>query len=425
MAPVFFVGKKDSDELRPVMDYREINKWTKQDHNPLPNIRTALENLREGELYSKFDIRWGYKNLRIRKEDQHKAAFKTMFGTYVPKVTYFGLTNALPTFQRIIHQDLRPILQKYPRAFGNYLDDTWIVTRKTPEGRALHRQITHELFDLLESKSYFLKLGKCQFEQESIDLLGWTVGNGEIQIDLNKIAGLKTWPTELTSHKQAQVTMGLMNYIRPAIKGYAEMARPITEAMKKKNLPFKWTEECKKALERLIGIATLEPVLKCPDPGELFELEVDTSAFAVGAVLIQWDEQGRRRHVGYFSKTLNETERNYNIWDRKFMAVILALRFWRHLLQGSPHKVIVLTDHANLQYYRHPQKINRRVAQYIATLADFNIELKHLLGVKNRADPLSRRPDYDDGSSDNKQVTALPDELFIKAIEMTALDKQI
>ena len=107
------------------------------------------------------------------------------------------------------------------------------------------------------------------------------------------------------------------------------------------------------------------------------------------------------------------------------MAVILALRFWRHLLQGSPHKVIVLTDHANLQYYRHPQKINRRVARYIATLADFNLELRHLPGIKNRADPLSRRPDYDDGSNDNEQVTALPDNLFTRMIETMALDQQI
>ena len=61
-----------------------------------------------------------------------------MFGTYIPKVTYFGLTNVPPTFQQIIHQDLQPILQKYPKNFGNYLDDTWIITRKTPEGRALH-----------------------------------------------------------------------------------------------------------------------------------------------------------------------------------------------------------------------------------------------------------------------------------------------
>jgi len=58
-------------------------------------------------------------------------------------------------------------------------------------------------------------------------------------------------------------------------------------------------------------------------------------------------------------------------------------------------------------------------------LADYNLELKHLPGVKNCADPLSRRLDHDDGSSDNKQVMALPNELFTKVIETTALDQQI
>ena len=126
-APVFFVRKKDSEELRPVMDYRELNKWTIKDNNPLPNIRTALESLRGGELFSKFDLRWGYKNLRVKAEDQYKAAFKTIFGTYIPAVTYFGLTNAPPTFQRVITEDLRPILQRYPRNVGNYLDDACVA----------------------------------------------------------------------------------------------------------------------------------------------------------------------------------------------------------------------------------------------------------------------------------------------------------
>jgi len=67
-----------------------------------------------GELFSKFDLQWGYKNLRIKEEDQYKAALKTTFGTYIPKVTYFGLTNAPPMFQQVIHQDLQPVLQKYP-----------------------------------------------------------------------------------------------------------------------------------------------------------------------------------------------------------------------------------------------------------------------------------------------------------------------
>ena len=60
-----------------------------------------------------------------------------------------------------------------------------------------------------------------------------------------------------------------------------------------------------------------------------------------------------------------------------------------------------------------PTKINRRVARFISTLADYDLELKHLPGTKNRADPLSQRPDHDNRSEDNQEVTALPDELFV------------
>ena len=98
--------------------------------------------------------------------------------------------------------------------------------------------------------------------------------------------------------------------------------------------------------------------MKCPDIERPFELEVDASAFAIGAILRQKNDNGKSYDVGYYSKALNETERNYDIWDWEFMAVVFGLRNWQHLLAGSPHEVMVWTDHANLQYYRHPQKIN-------------------------------------------------------------------
>ena len=107
------------------------------------------------------------------------------------------------------------------------------------------------------------------------------------------------------------------------------------------------------------------------------------------------------------------------------MAVIMGLRNWRHLLIGSPYKVIVYTDHANLQYYWHLQKINRCVARYISELADYNIELRHLPGIKNRADLLSQRSDHDDGSKDNESVLVLLEELFARIIKTMALDEQI
>src|SRR6266850_1837189 len=151
-------------------------------------------------------------------------------------------------------------------------------------------------------------------------------------------------------------------------------------------------------------------------------MEVDASAYAVGAILFQKDSQGRKRDVGYYSKALNPAECNYDIWDREFLAVIKALGNWQHILIGTPHKTTVWTDHANLQYYRQLQKVNRRVAQVINFMAEFPLELKHIAGKKNRADPLSRRPDYNDGTKDNEEVVALPESLFIKAIEVTGID---
>ena len=169
----------------------------------------------------------------------------------------------------------------------------------------------------------------------------------------------------------------------------------------------------------------LEPVLYQPDWSKQFELEVDTSLFAIGAVLFQRDEEGRRRPISYFSQALNPAERNYDIWDREFLAVIQGLKHNQHLLVGSPHKVVVLTDHENLVHYRHPQKINRWVARYLHTMADYDLELQHIPGSTNKADVLSRRPDHDNGLKDNEEVVVLPDSLFVRALNAGKKDKRI
>jgi RNase H-like domain found in reverse transcriptase len=129
--------------------------------------------------------------------------------------------------------------------------------------------------------------------------------------------------------------------------------------------------------------------------------------------------------VAYHSWALTPSERNYAVGDREFLAMIEGLKRNRQIVMGSPHKLTLYTDHDNLRFYRHPQKLNRRVAHYIAFLADFNLEIKHLLGRCNQADPLSRHPDYDNGSQDNEEMTALPNSLFINLIKAMALDKQI
>ena len=95
----FQVSKKDSDEMHYIINYQPLNKVTKRDITPLPNLAQCIEDLQGMEVYSKFNIRWGYNNIRIREEDQWKAAFKTCHGLYKPRVMFFSMSNSPAAFQ--------------------------------------------------------------------------------------------------------------------------------------------------------------------------------------------------------------------------------------------------------------------------------------------------------------------------------------
>ena len=82
-------------------------------------------------------------------------------------------------------------------------------------------------------------------------------------------------------------------------------------------------------------------MLQCPDHDQPFELEVDASQYALGAILYQRNDGGKLQAVGYYSQTLNLAECNYNVYDRELLAVIHALTHWRHLLLGVKHQIVV------------------------------------------------------------------------------------
>ena len=138
------------------------------------------------------------------------------------------------------------------------------------------------------------------------------------------------------------------------------------------------------------------------------------SRFALGGVQLQRQEDSKKHPVGYYSATLNEAQRNYDIYKLELLAIAECLKHCRPYLAGSPHEIIVPMDHANLTYWCQPQKISRRIARQVLELEEYNIKLQHVPGKNNgRADALSRRPDYDQGTADNQNVTVLPNKLFI------------
>jgi hypothetical protein len=199
------------------------------------NIRTILELLTGKELFSKFDIKWGYKNIHIAEEDQHKAALKTTFGTYIPQVLYFRLTNAPPHFQRVLQHNFADVLQKYPKEVFNYMDDLVVAMQKSLEGLKRHWQVCHELLEIMEKQSYYLKLSKCQFEQPKMDVLGWLVEDGNIKIDPAKVTGIAEWPRELKNVKEVQSTLGVLGYQRAFIWGLYTLPNHSQNSQRKRN----------------------------------------------------------------------------------------------------------------------------------------------------------------------------------------------
>ena len=91
-----------------------------------------------------------------------------------------------------------------------------------------------------------------------------------------------------------------------------------------------------------------------------FQIEADASKFASGAVLTQEDSNGARHPITFISKTFNDTKRQYEIYDRELLAIMQALREWRHYLHGNPHQTTIYSDHQNLQYFKEPQKLNNQ-----------------------------------------------------------------
>ena len=101
-ANFFFVKKKDG-KLRPVQDYRLLNKWTKKNRNVSPLIPSVVDRLAGCSLFTKFDIRWGYNNIRIKPGDEWKVAFLTPEGLFESTVMFFRLTNSPATFQMMMN----------------------------------------------------------------------------------------------------------------------------------------------------------------------------------------------------------------------------------------------------------------------------------------------------------------------------------
>jgi len=150
--------------------------------------------------------------------------------------------------------------------------------------------------------------------------------------------------------KDVRKFLGLANYYRRFIKDFARVARPMN-MLTRKDEKWQWEETQQKAFDELKRVFTSKPVLAAPDLDKEFRVEADASNYATEGVLSMKCSNEKWRPVAFISKSLSDTERNYEIHDKEMLAIVRCLEAWRHFLEGAVVKFKIWTDHKNLEYF--------------------------------------------------------------------------
>ncbi|KAL2004440.1 hypothetical protein VTN00DRAFT_6594 [Thermoascus crustaceus] len=286
----------------------------------------------------------------------------------------FGLTNAPTTFQSLVNNTLQKYLDVFCMA---YLDDILIYSETLEE----HRQHMWKVLEALKKKKLSVAPEKCEWHTQRTEFLGFIISPGHVEMNEGKVTAIQGWP-EPTTVKETQAFLGFTNFYQKFIWNYSKIVEPLTK-LTQKDQKFEWKEEQQKAFDLLKQKFCEAPVLGIFDPEKPIFIETDASDFAIGACINQPDEQGQLHPIAFYSRKMTPPELNYNIHDKELLAIMAAVKEWRHYLEGAKHQVVIYCDHKNLAYFTISKELTRRQVRWAEELAPYDIKITYQRGSEN------------------------------------------
>jgi transposase InsO family protein len=389
-------------------DYRNLNDVTKADAEPLPLLQTVFDQLRGMRFFSKLDLLKGFNQIPVERKSREFMAVSTPLGLYQPTVMPFGVKNAPGAFQREMRRVLKDRLN---RGVYVFVDDILLYSRTEEE----HLELIDWVLSRLEEKGYFAHVGKCEFMRSEVNFLGHVVSREGVSMQQHKVKDVREWPTP-QSPTDVRRFLGLAGFYRRFVRDFAGIARPLTDLTRTEvKKRWQWGDREQVAFDTLKRQLTEAPVLAHPDPLKQWSVQTDASGFAIGAVLSQQQEDGAMRPVAYWSTKLKPAEMRYSATERELMAIVKAVQHWRVYLHGSPHPVLLKSDHKPLVYLNGKPELGMRLSRWMEGLSELSFEIGYVKGKDNAAaDALSRRSDYERESVESSMP---PPTMKVKLIE--------
>ena len=339
-SPLLLVKKKNKDEYRVVIDYRKINQQILKSALPLPVLEQCLDTLGGNSLFSTIDFASGYFQVELDEDSKHITAFTTGESLFEFNVLPQGLTNSPGEFQSLM-QSLFKGMTKDQAVI--YLDDVCFYSKTFDE----HIAILRQAFERIRNANLTLRPDKCHFLMSELKFLGHVVNEQGIAPDPGNLQKVANWPRP-TNAKEVKGFVSLCSYYRRMVQNFAEIALPLHNLMKK-DVPFLWNEDCEQAFLTLRDRLITSPIVAYPDFDKPFTLTCDASSHAIGAILSQ-EIDGMEKVIAYYSAALTPTAQRYSAFDRELLAVVSAIRKFKHYLLGVPFTIY--TDHKPLEQLR-------------------------------------------------------------------------
>ena len=383
-APVLV--RKSDGSCRMCIDYRDLNKKTKRDAYPVPNMDTILDKLRKAKYLSKIDLKSAYHQIPMESSSKRYTAFALPgSGLWQYRRLPFGLSNAPMTFMRLIDALFGPEVE--PHIFG-YLDDIIVVTENFED----HLHWVKVVLERLIGAGLSVNRDKCEFGCSRVVYLGFLLDNEGLRPDPSKIAPVLEYPAP-KSVKQLRRFLGMVGWYARFIERDSEHKIPLVKLLRKTQT-WEWGEEQQTAFDALKRALTTAPVLARPDFSKPFTIQCDASGVALGVVLTQEGEGGEHPIV-YASRVLTAAERNYSTSEKECLAVLWAIKKLRPYIEGYRFRVI--TDHSALKWLRNLKDPTGRLARWALEMQQWDFEIIHRKGALNHLpDALSRM--YEEGA---------------------------
>lgn len=309
-----------------------MNTATIKDKFPIPTIDELLDKLGGASVFTKLDLRAGYHQIRVHPRDTYKTAFRTHDGHFEFLVMPFGLTNAPSTFQATMNRLFLPFLRRFVIVF---FDDILLYSPSL-EDHLVHLEL---VLECLLNNSFYVKLSKCLFCQESIDYLGHIVFSQGVHADPGKLDAMAKWPVP-KNVKQLRGFLGLTGYYRRFIANYAGIAAPLTDLLRHDS--FVWSDSVAFAFRALKDAMMASPVLRLPDSSKEFIIETDASNVGIGAILMQ-----EGHPIAFFSKKLGPKLQAASVYIKELYAITEVVLKWRQYLLS--HFFLIRTDHKSIR----------------------------------------------------------------------------